>query len=159
LDPGLNITGYGVIDLGGDGSIAIVEAGVLRTRRAAEIGRRLSHLHEAASELLGSVAPDAVALEQLYTHYERPTTAILMAHARGVLCLAAAQHNRPVFDYSATQIKRILTGSGRATKSQMQAAVVHELRLLAPPDPPDVADALAVALCHVFLNRRTIEQP
>jgi crossover junction endodeoxyribonuclease RuvC len=94
-----------------------------------------------------------MAIEELYSHYERPRTAILMGHARGVICLAAAQANVPVVSYSATQIKRLLTGNGRAPKSQMQRAICHEFGLASPPEPPDVADAMALALCHLFLQR------
>ena len=93
-----------------------------------------------------------MALEELYSHYARPRTAILMGHARGVICLAAAQAGIPVVHYSATQIKRILTGSGRAPKSQVQRAIQRELALPSIPDPPDVADALAAALCHWYLK-------
>jgi crossover junction endodeoxyribonuclease RuvC len=75
-----------------------------------------------------------------------------MGHARGVICLAAAEADIPVIHYSATQIKRILTGSGRAPKSQVQRAIQRELSLSAVPDPPDVADALAAALCHYYLR-------
>jgi crossover junction endodeoxyribonuclease RuvC len=93
-----------------------------------------------------------MALEQLYSHYKRPRTAILMGHARGVICLAASLSTIPVKHYSATQIKKILTGNGRAPKSQMQDAVQRELNLATLPEPPDVADALAIALCHYYLQ-------
>jgi crossover junction endodeoxyribonuclease RuvC len=76
-----------------------------------------------------------------------------MGHARGVICLAAAQSDVPVFSYSATQIKKIMTGSGHASKDQMQQAVTRELKLLKAPEPHDVADALAIAICHAFLGR------
>jgi crossover junction endodeoxyribonuclease RuvC len=75
-----------------------------------------------------------------------------MGHARGVICLAAAEAGIPVVHYSATQIKRILTGSGRAPKSQVQRAIQRELSLATAPEPPDVADALAAALCHYYLK-------
>ena len=76
-----------------------------------------------------------------------------MGHARGVICLAAAEAGIPVISYSATQIKRILTGNGRAPKSQVQQAIQRELHLANLPEPPDVADALAAALCHCYLAR------
>ena len=98
-----------------------------------------------------------MALEQLYSHYDHPRTSILMGHARGVICLAAAEAGIPVIHYSATQIKRILTGNGRAPKAQMQRAIEKELKLDKPPEPPDVADALAVALCHYYLGQRQPE--
>ena len=95
-----------------------------------------------------------MAIEQLYSHYKHPRTAILMGHARGVICLAAAEADVAVVSYSATQIKKVLTGNGRAPKIQMQRAIQRELALAAVPEPPDVADALAVALCHYYLNVR-----
>ncbi len=94
-----------------------------------------------------------MALEQLYSHIAHPRTSILMGHARGVICLAAAEAGIPVVHYPSTQIKRILTGNGRASKQQMQLAIQRELRLASIPEPPDVADALAVAVCHYYLGR------
>jgi crossover junction endodeoxyribonuclease RuvC len=92
-------------------------------------------------------------MEQLYAHYEHPRTAILMAHARGVLFLAASLHGLPVVSYSATQIKKTITGSGRAGKDQVQRTIQNELGLDKLPEPPDVADALAVGLCHYYVHK------
>ena len=102
--------------------------------------------------MIAALKPAVMALEELYSHYQRPRTAILMGHARGVICLAGAQAGIPVVHYSATQVKRILTGSGRAPKSQVQQAIQRELGLDRLPEPPDVADALAIALCHYYLK-------
>jgi crossover junction endodeoxyribonuclease RuvC len=96
--------------------------------------------------------PDVVAVEQLYAHYEHPRTAILMAHARGVIFLAAAQHGLPVVSYNATRIKKTITGTGRASKEQVQHTIQRELGLDRLPEPPDVADALAAALCYYHLQ-------
>ena len=101
-------------------------------------------------EVFESVPIEEVAIEQLYSHYERPRTAILMGHARGVLCLAAANSGKTVHSYAPTKVKKLLTGNGRAPKSQMQLAIQQQLMLKEVPDPPDVADALAIALCHHF---------
>ena len=84
------------------------------------------------AEVIAALAPSVMALEQLYSHYQRPRTAILMGHARGVICLAAAEAGIPVVHYSATQVKKILTGAGRAGKAQVQRAIQRELGL---PDP------------------------
>ena len=97
--------------------------------------------------------PQAVALEQLFAHYDHPHTAILMAHARGVIFLAAAQKKLPVVSYAATRIKKTITGHGRATKEQMQHTIQTELRLPKLPEPHDVADALAAALCHYYTHK------
>jgi len=155
IDPGLNITGYGVIEHTGKG-LVLVEAGVIRGGPSRPLEKRLKELHAGLCELLEMFRPASIAIEELYSHYERPRTAILMGHARGVICLAAADREIPIVHYAATQVKRLLTGSGRAPKSQIQQAICRELRLLQPPDPPDVADALAIALCHVHLAKNRI---
>lgn len=152
VDPGLNITGYAVIEKR-HGRLALVEAGMIRGRSRGDLPARLQEIHEGVTDVIASLAPDVLAIEELYSHYERPRTAILMGHARGVICLAATQAGLPVRNYSATQVKRLLTGNGRAPKSQVQQAICHEFALAAPPEPPDVADAMAIALCHHYLQR------
>jgi crossover junction endodeoxyribonuclease RuvC len=152
VDPGLNITGYGVLE-GRRQQVAVCEAGVVRGR-AKNLAARVAELHVGLTEVIAALKPEAVAIEQLYAHYKHPRTAILMGHARGVICLAAAQAGLEVASYSATQIKKVLTGNGRAPKGQMQLAIRRELALPHVPEPPDVADALAIALCHYYLKVR-----
>jgi crossover junction endodeoxyribonuclease RuvC len=152
IDPGLNITGYAVIERRSS-RLALVEAGMIRGRSRGDLAARLKEVHDGVTDVIASLKPEILALEELYSHYERPRTAILMGHARGVICLAATQSGLPVHSYSATQVKRLLTGNGRAPKSQIQRAICHEFGLAAPPEPPDVADALAIALCHHYLQR------
>jgi len=153
VDPGLNTTGYGVVDVS-TGKVRLLEAGVVRSR-AKELARKTKEIYEGVREVIEMFSPDVMAIEQLYTHYDRPTTAILMGHARGCICLAAAQSDIEVVSYAATQVKKLLTGSGRATKDQVQRAIKLELGLEQYPDPPDVADALALALCHLYHGRFT----
>lgn len=152
VDPGLNITGYAVIEKR-LGRLKLVEAGMIRGVSRGDLAARLLEIHEGIADVLTSLQPDALAIEELYSHYERPRTAILMGHARGVICLAAKQADIPLKSYSATQVKRLLTGNGRAPKAQVQQAICHEFSLAAPPEPPDVADAMAIALCHHYLQR------
>lgn len=152
VDPGLNITGYAVIERR-MGRLALVEAGMIRGRTRGDLAARLHEIHEGISDVLASLKPDVLAIEELYSHYERPRTAILMGHARGVIYLAATQAGIPVRSYASTQVKRMLTGNGRAPKSQMQRAICREFALASPPEPPDVADAMAIALCHHYLQR------
>ncbi|MHB8898929.1 MAG: crossover junction endodeoxyribonuclease RuvC [Thermoguttaceae bacterium] len=151
IDPGLNTTGYGVLETSG-GKVALCEAGVVRGGDRGQIGSRLVKLHSGVREVIEAFRPDVLAIEELYSHYARPRTAILMGHARGVICLAAAQAGVGIHHYSATQVKKILTGSGRASKEQVQRAIQHELCLAAYPEPADVADALAIAICHHYLK-------
>ena len=155
MDPGLNITGYGVLRRGVNGP-KLAEAGVVRGGSGGELPPRLKSIHDGLDEVVTALRPTAIAIEQLYSHYERPRTSILMGHARGVLCLVAAQHGIPVFDYAATKVKKLLTGNGRAPKLQMQEAIQRELSLTRLPEPADVADALAVALCHFYTAQRGI---
>jgi len=129
------------------------EGGVVRTRRRAALEEKLVEIHRGVVDVLESFKPSSMAIEELYSHYERPRTAILMGHARGVICLAASQSGIPIKHYGATHIKKMLTGSGRAPKSQVQMAICREFGLPDAPEPPDVADALAVALCHVHFGR------
>jgi len=152
IDPGLNTTGYGVLDVDGQ-KLTLVEAGVVRSTAKRTLAERVAEIHDGVADVIRSLRPEAVSLEEIYSHYARPKTAILMGHARGVICLAAAESDVPVFPYAATQIKKIMTGSGRASKAQMQQAVCRDLGLLKPPEPHDVADALAIAICHAFLGR------
>lgn len=153
IDPGLNITGYGVLEVSRN-TVKVCEAGVVRGRTKQSLTARLAEIHAGVADVIESLKPEAMALEQLYAHYKHPRTAILMGHARGVICLAAAQVSVPVISYSATQIKKVLTGNGHAPKIQMQLAIRRELALAEVPDPPDVADALAIALCHYYLRTR-----
>ena len=148
IDPGLNITGYAAVDFG-RGEPAIFEAGTLRTRPRADMASRIVQIHLDLRELLAELAPDLVAIEQVYAHYKHPRTAILMGHARGAIMLAAAKCGVPVASYSATMIKRSLTGNGHASKQQVQRMIEVMLGLREPPEPVDVSDALAVALCHL----------
>jgi crossover junction endodeoxyribonuclease RuvC len=156
VDPGLNTTGYGVVRFEARG-VRLLEAGIVRSRRGGSLAARLDELHQGLTDILQTFRPGVMALEDLYSHYERPRTAILMGHARGVICLAAHQAGVPVSSYGATHIKKMLTGSGRAPKSQIQLAICREFGLPQVPEPPDVADALAIALCHIFLHRTALK--
>jgi len=154
IDPGLLRTGYGILSIDG-GEPTVIEAGVLRPGPAADaLAARLKSLADSLDELLEEHEPEAVAVEQLYAHYRHPRTAILMGHARGVILLAAAKRGLPVIDLPATTIKRHLTGTGHATKDQVQRMIARTLGLRRVPRPPDVADALAIAYCA--LNRARI---
>jgi crossover junction endodeoxyribonuclease RuvC len=152
IDPGLNTSGYGVIETSGQG-VRLIEAGIIRTKAKTSLESRLGELHAGLIEILDSCKPDRMAIEQLFSHYDRPRTAILMGHARGVICLCATLYNIPVQSYEPTRVKKLLTGNGRAPKSQMQLAVKLQLRLSTLPEPADVADALAIALCGHHFSR------
>jgi len=146
IDPGLQVCGYAVIKAELLRTV-LLEAGIFRTDGKKDLGRRLNQLAEDMRQVVEKFRPGAVAVEQLYSHYQHPRTAILMGHARGVLLQQAAAMNADSYSFSATRIKKALTGNGRAGKAQMQRAIQSMLRLAKLPEPPDVADAIAAALC------------
>jgi crossover junction endodeoxyribonuclease RuvC len=151
IDPGLRCTGYGAVGLTGF-TPALLEAGVVRTGNGG-LAERLCELSTGLQEVMETIKPGVVVVESLYSHYKHPRTAILMGHARGVVLLCASSLGIPVIAYPATRIKKALTGNGRASKLQMQRTILNTLKLAAMPEPPDVADALAVALCHANVLR------
>jgi crossover junction endodeoxyribonuclease RuvC len=146
VDPGLRITGYGVIDWKPMHPI-LVDGGVIRLEPKTSLADRLVELNEELDKLFEEHRPEICAVEQLYAHYSHPRTAILMGHARGVILLSARRKGIRVEHFPANRIKQSVTGNGHASKLQMQRAIQSQWRLPQPPEPPDVADALAVALC------------
>lgn len=147
IDPGLIITGYGAIEIR-DAGLVVLEAGVIRTTARLDMSLRLRELSREIEAIIEQFQPHVIAVEELYSHYGHPKTAIIMGHARGIIFLKAAEAGLPVIPYASTRIKKSLTGNGRASKRQMQLMICTELKLPAVPEPPDAADALAVALCH-----------
>lgn len=148
VDPGLQHTGYALLsDAPAPLEARLVEAGVIRLRRGRPLPQRLIDLEECLQTLIHAHRPAVLACEELYAHYRHPRTAILMAHARGVILALAARCGLNVVSVAATNVKKLLTGSGRAGKSQVQRAVAATLHLPGLPQPSDVADAIAIALC------------
>ncbi len=94
----------------GSGSLQVCEAGIVKGKSRGSLTARLQEIYRGVTDVIQSLSPAVMALEELYSHYQRPRTAILMGHARGVICLAAAEADIPVVSYAATQVKRILTG-------------------------------------------------
>jgi crossover junction endodeoxyribonuclease RuvC len=159
IDPGLQITGYGVLEWA-PARPKVCEAGVVRTTgEESTLAGRVRLIFDGVVDIIDQFEPSVVVVEQLYAHYQHPRTAILMGHARGVVLLAAAQRNIPLVSYNATRIKKTVTGSGRASKEQVQRTIQRELGLAQLPEPPDVADALAVALCHYHVSRLSLDIP
>ena len=146
IDPGLQVCGYAVIEAN-SGQEEFIEAGVFRTDGSVSLERRLAQIAEDTNSILEKFAPGIVAVEELYSHYKHPKTAILMGHARGVILQRAAVAEAEVKSFAATRIKKSLTGNGHASKMQMQRAIQSMLGLSQLPEPADVADAIAVALC------------
>ena len=154
VDPGLNITGYGVVVSRGS-EVNLVEAGVIRLppSHGQNLPARLESLFKELQQIMQEFKTQAMCLEEIYSHADYPRTAILMGHARGVICLAAKLAGIPVWSFSAKRVKQSVTGNGNASKLQVQRAVQHFFSLEHTPHPPDVADALAVALCYMNAQR------
>ena len=146
IDPGLRITGYGVIDYRPLRPV-LVDGGVIRLKPKTPLADRLVELDAELDSLIDEYKPEVVAVEQLYSHYAHPRTAILMGHARGVILLTARRKGVRVEQFAANRIKQSLTGHGHASKAHMQRTIQALWNLPEPPDPPDVADALAIAVC------------
>ena len=157
IDPGLQVCGYAVIETNNAGGFILQEAGVLRTTAVKAIEKRLKQIAEDIDEIIEKFRPEAVAVEQLYSHYAHPRTAILMGHARGVILQRCAEAGIEVKSFSATRIKKCITGNGHATKEQMQRTIQTILKLRELPKPSDVADAVAAALCCAETIRISIK--
>jgi crossover junction endodeoxyribonuclease RuvC len=148
IDPGLQCTGYGCVETRDEAiEPLLIEGGVLRLRADDPVPVRLAQLHRDLSALLAELRPQVVVVERIFSHAQHAHTAMLMGHARGVILLAAQMEGVAIEEILPTAVKKSLTGNGHATKSQMQRAVMVQLGLAAPPEPHDVADAIAMALC------------
>jgi crossover junction endodeoxyribonuclease RuvC len=160
IDPGLQRCGYAVVSVR---TRRVLDAGVIVTAPRRPLAERLREIEEGLQELLTARRIDRVAIEDLYAHYKHPRTAILMGHARGVVLLVAARHGAVVENLGATHVKKALTGNGHAGKRQVQRAIMLSAGLSRPPEPPDVADAIAVALAAAEAGssriRSSIGQP
>lgn len=157
IDPGLRVTGYGVV-AGSAARPELVEGGAIRlggsNPSATPIAARLVELERDLVDLIKSVAPDVVAVEEVFSHAEFPATAIKMGHARGVVLLCAQRAGLELVELAPKTIKQSMTGSGRASKDQMQRSVQTLFGLAEPPTPNDVADAIAIAVAA--LSRATV---
>jgi len=144
FDPGLADTGYAALEAG-RGTLTVLGLGVIRTHRAESLEVRLEQLFERAREVLERFAPDLLVVEDVFSAPAVPRTAILMAHARAVICLAGRQRNVEMVRVAPAEVKRAVTASGAAPKAQVARAMQALLALPAPPRPSHVADALALA--------------
>lgn len=149
VDPGLTRCGIAVVDGGAGRSVRAVEVGVIRTPADAELATRLLTVADAAEEWLDRHRPDVVAVERVFSQYN-VRTAMGTAQAGGVVALAAARRGLPVTFHTPSEVKAAVTGSGRADKAQVTAMVTRLLGLAEKPRPADAADALALAICHLW---------
>ena len=146
IDPGLQVCGYACLETS-PGEEKLIEAGVFSTSADSAIEIRLNQIAEDTESLLKKFRPEIVAVEELYSHYTHPKTAILMGHARGVILQSCAEAAIEVRSFNATRVKKSITGNGRASKGQIQRTIQTLLSLPNLPEPDEVADAIAVAMC------------
>jgi crossover junction endodeoxyribonuclease RuvC len=146
IDPGTQVTGYGVVAREGGGAVSLVECGVIRTSAGKPLPTRIREIFEGISEIIERWKPEGVSVEEVFQG-KNARSALTLGHARGAILLAASLKNVAVSEYTAVQIKRAVTGTGRATKDQVGFMVQQRLRLKTAPSPADAADGVAAALC------------
>jgi len=152
VDPGTAATGYGVVARNGRRSLSLVECGVVRTSSDDALADRIRLIHEEIRALIGRHGPSVVAVEDVYQG-KNARSALTLGHTRGAILLAASLEEVEIAEYTASEIKSAVTGTGRATKDQVAYMVKEQLRLKTPPSPADAADGVAAALCHLTAPR------
>jgi len=151
IDPGTGILGFGVIDVA-DGRNSMVTAGVIRTPAKTPLDERLEEIFDGLNEIIEETKPGVMSIEKLF-FAQNVTTAIGVAHARGVAMLVGRKAGLPIYEYTPLEIKQTLTGYGRANKKQVQEMVRLNLRLRDVPKPDDAADGLAAAITHAIMGK------
>lgn len=152
VDPGLEITGYGVIEVN-NRQIRLKEAGAIKTSHKQKLQDRLIEIYDDLTEVIRETSPQIAVVEKLYSHYKHPVTSILMGHVRGAVYLAIRKSNLSLYELPAKTVKKSLTGNGNASKEQVAKMVQAYLNLKKPPEPVDISDALALAMSHAFKSR------
>ena len=146
IDPGIAIVGFGVVDKNGN-RYSTVEYGAITTPAHTPLENRLKTIYDEMTLLFANFRPDAMSVEELFFN-SNAKTAIAVGQARGVIILSAVENGVPIYEYTPLQVKQALTGYGRASKMQIQQMMKSMLGLSEIPKPDDVADALAIAVCH-----------
>jgi crossover junction endodeoxyribonuclease RuvC len=144
IDPGLRITGFGVLDQSGQ-SLTYVTSGCIRTPEG-DLAKRLKAILDGLAEVILSCKPEQIAIEKVFVN-TNPQSTLLLGQARGTAICAAVMHDLPVAEYTALQVKQAVVGNGHAKKEQVQEMVKRLLKLAGAPSA-DAADALACAICH-----------
>ncbi len=155
IDPGLKATGYGCIEHNHN-KTKLLETGTIMPRQRDLIQNRIHKVYSLLSEIIDQHKPDVLVLEKLYAHYKHPTTASILGHVRGVICLLCAQKNLALAEHSVKRIRKALTGNGNASKIQTQRVVAQALGIDERQLTLDASDALALALGYMHIHRRGI---
>lgn len=149
IDPGLTRCGMGVVEGSVGRPLSLVDVNVLRTSSSEPVPVRLVTIEKGVDAWIEEYAPDAVAIERVFARSD-VSTIMGTAQASGIAMVCAARRGLPVVLHTPSEVKAAVTGSGRADKAQVTAMVTRILRLPAPPKPADAADALALAICHIW---------
>lgn len=151
IDPGLHVTGYGLIE-SVNGKIKLLEAGIVKLKAKDLIQHRIQKVYLNLADVIAFYKPEVLVLEKLYTHGQYPTTASILGHVRGVICLLCAEKNIILAEHSVKRIRKAVTGNGAATKEQTQRMVAHILNINPSQLTMDASDALALAIGYLSLN-------
>lgn len=147
IDPGLSLTGFALVK--SEGIIELVKCGIIKTSSALPISDRLKELYFSLSEILKKEEVDHVAIEKIFFNTNLKTV-VSVSEARGVILLAVSEFRKPIYEYTPLEAKKAVLGDGRATKKEIQQSIKFLLELKSEPKPDDAADAVAIALCHVY---------
>lgn len=153
IDPGLKATGYGFIDISVQNKIKLIETGTIEPKQNDLLQNRIFKVFTLLDELILKYNPSVLVLEKLYAHYKHPTTASILGHVRGVICLLCAKNKIALAEHSVKRIRKAVTGNGNASKQQTQRVVGHLLKIDATQLTLDASDALALALGYSQINK------
>ncbi len=150
LDPGLRHTGFGIVSSRGGRELQLIDSGVISPRSSWNLPRRLAYIYTGVAEIISQYSPAEAAIEDVFISINSKS-ALKLGHARGCVMVCCMNNGVDVFTYESTLVKKTLVGRGRADKSQV-AFMVSKLLDISIPGSQDESDALAIALCHVFIN-------
>ena len=155
IDPGFKATGYGVIDCDekNNAKIRLLEAGCIEPKPSDLFPNKIDKVYKNLDEIILQYTPAVMVLEKLYSHYKHPTTACIMGHVRGAICLLCAHRNLKLVEYSVKRVRKSVVGNGNASKQQMQGSVAHLLKIDGRNLTLDASDALALAIGYAFGQR------
>ena len=155
IDPGLKATGYGVVEYQ-QKRVSLLETGTIEPKQKDFIQNRIKTIYSLLGKLIEQYKPDVLVLEKLYAHYNHPTTASILGHVRGVICLLCAQKDIGLAEHSVKRIRKALSGNGNASKMQVRRVVAHALDVDETKLTLDASDALALALGYIHLHCRSL---
>ena len=155
IDPGFKATGYGVIDWDkkNRARLELLEAGTIEPKSKDLLPNKIDKVYRNLDEIILQYSPTVMVLEKLYSHYKHPTTACILGHVRGAICLLCAHRNLKLVEYSVKRVRKSLSGHGNASKQQMQGVVADMLKIDGSKLTLDASDALVLAIGYAFEQR------